>query len=158
MGDVVVWWGWWGVVVVWWRWGWGWVGVEVLLSLIWQWVMSFLLREDVNGILQFCQPRTLPIDVLSPSLSTLGGRLSFHDGLLFLSKPLYLLLDPDQLALLSLGFIFFYLIPILDFDLVELNFALVDLRWRWEWVGVEVVVTSTALTSTCCGDGYVGLL
>jgi hypothetical protein len=89
----------------------------------------------------------------------LGGYLFSHDGLLFLSKPLYLLLDPDQLALLSLGFIFFCFIPILDFYLVELSFAWVDLRWRWwRWVGIEVVVTSTALTSTYYGGGYVGLL
>jgi hypothetical protein len=43
IGDVVIWQGWWGNVVVWWRWR-GWVGVEVLL---------LLLAEDANGILQF---------------------------------------------------------------------------------------------------------
>jgi hypothetical protein len=133
---------------------------EVLLFLIRQWVLPFLLTEDVNGILQFYQIRALPIDVLSPSLGTLDGCLSSHDGLLFLSKPLYLLLDPDQLVLLSLGFIFFCFVPILDFDLVELSFTRVDLRWRWWWrqVGVEVVVTSAAWTSTYCGGGYVDLL
>jgi hypothetical protein len=158
MGDVVVWQGWGGGnVAIQQRWGW--IGVEVLLSLIRQRVLSFLLTEDVNGVLQFCQPRALPIDVLSPSLSALGSCLSCHDRLLFLSKPLYLLLDPDQLTLLSLSFIFFCFIPILDFDLVELSFSRVDLQWGW-WRrdGVEVVLTSTALTSTCCNGGYVDLL
>jgi hypothetical protein len=52
IGDVVIWWGWWGNVVVWRRW-WGWV-VEVLLPLIQQWVLSLLLFvEDTNDILQF---------------------------------------------------------------------------------------------------------
>jgi hypothetical protein len=143
---VVVWWGWWSV------------GVEVLLSLIRQQFLSFLLMEDVNGVLQFCQPHVLTIDVLSLS-DVLDSCLSSHDGLLFLSKPLYLLLDPDQLALLSLGFIFFYFDPILDFDLVELSFTRVDLPWRW-WrrVGIEMVVTSASLIGTCFGGGYVGLL
>jgi hypothetical protein len=78
---------------------------------------------------------------------------------LFLSKPLYLLLDPNQLALLSLDFIFFCFTLILDFDLVKLSLARVDLRGRWwRWVGIELVVTSAALTGTCCGGGYVGLL
>jgi hypothetical protein len=98
--------------------------------------------------------------VLPLSLGALDGCLSSHDGLLLLSKPLYLLLDPGEFIFLSLGFIFFCFIPILDFDLVELNFALVDLRqWRW-WrrVGIEVLVSSAALIDTCCGGGYVGLL
>jgi hypothetical protein len=103
--------------------------------------LLLLLIEDVNGALQFPRPRTLPVDVLSMSLSALGGYLSSHDGLLLLPKPLYLLLDPDQLILLSLGFIFFYFITILDLDLVEFSFILVDLRWQ-RWVGVEVLVTS----------------
>jgi hypothetical protein len=33
----------------------GWVGVEVQLPLIRQWVLSLLLlAEDANGVLQFC--------------------------------------------------------------------------------------------------------
>jgi hypothetical protein len=116
------------------------------------------LAEDVNGILQFCQPRTLPIDVLSLTFGTLSDFLSSHDGLLLLSKPLYFLLDPDQLALVGRSFLFFCFIPILDIDLVELGFALVDLRRWWRWVGVEVLVTSVALAGTCYGGGHVGLL
>jgi hypothetical protein len=78
------------------------------------------------------------------------------------------MLDPDQLILLSLSFIFFCFVPILDFDLVELSFTLVDLRRRW-WrrVSVEVLITpaslggastSVILASACCGGGHVGLL
>jgi hypothetical protein len=69
----------------------------------------------------------LSIDVLPLSFGALSGFLSSHDGLLLLSKCLYFLLDPDQLILVDLGFLFFYFISILDFDLVELGFALVDL-------------------------------
>jgi hypothetical protein len=65
------------------------------------------------------------------------------------------LLDPDQLILVNLGFVFFYFISILDFDLVELGFALVDL-WRWwKQVGVEVLVTSVALAGNCYGGDMV---
>jgi hypothetical protein len=72
----------------------------------------------------------LPIDVLSVSLSALGGCLFSHDGHLLLPKLLYILLDPDQLILLNLNLssIFFYFIPILDFNLVEFGFILVDLQ------------------------------
>jgi hypothetical protein len=97
--------------------------------------------------------------VLPLSFGALSGFLSSHDGLLLLSNPLYFLLDPDQLTLVSLGFLFFCFIPILDLDLVELSFTLVDLRRRWKWVGVEVLVTSNALVGTCCGGGgHYGLL
>jgi hypothetical protein len=105
--DVVECLGWWGKMVVWWRW-WRWVSIEVVLPLARWWVLLLLLlAEDVNGILQFCQPPALPVDVLSLSLGTLDDCLSSHDGLLFLPKPLYHLLDPDKLILLSLGLIFF---------------------------------------------------
>jgi hypothetical protein len=70
----------------------------------------------------------LPIDVLSPSFGALSGFLSSHDGLLLLLKSLYFLLDPDQLTLIGFDFLFFWFIPILDFNLIELGFALVDLR------------------------------
>jgi hypothetical protein len=65
------------------------------------------------------------------------------------------MLDPDQFILLSL-------IPILDFDLVELSFALVGLwRWRWWWrVGIEVLITSASLggasTSAILASAYRG--
>jgi hypothetical protein len=92
IGDVVIWRRWQGNVVVWRRW----VGVEVLLPLIRRRFLPLLLLvEDVNGILQFCQPRMLSIDVLSLSFSALSDFLSSHDGLLLLSKTLYFLLDPN---------------------------------------------------------------
>jgi hypothetical protein len=69
----------------------------------------------------------LHVDVLPLSFSALSSFLSSHDGLLLLLKHLYFLLDPDQLTLVGFCFLFFYLVPILDFDLVELGFALVDL-------------------------------
>jgi hypothetical protein len=57
---------------------------------------------------------------------TLSGFLSSYDGLLLLSNAFYFLLDPHQFTLVDLGFLFFCFAPILDFDLVELSFALVD--------------------------------
>jgi hypothetical protein len=109
----------------------GWVGVEVLLPPIRQRFLPLLLLvEDVNILLHLCQPHALPIDLLSLSFGSLSDVLSSHDGFLLLSKPLHILLDPDQLALIGLSFLFFCFIPILDFDLVELGFALVDLQ-RW---------------------------
>jgi hypothetical protein len=47
-------------------------------------------------------------------------------------KPVYFLLHLDQLVLL--GLIFFYLILVLNFYLVEVGFALIDLWWR-RWIG-----------------------
>jgi hypothetical protein len=96
--------------------------------------------------------------VLPPSFGALSSFLSSHDGLLVLSKHLYFLLDPNQLTLVGLGFLFFCFVPILDFDLVELGIALVDLRRWWKWFGVEVLVASIALAGNCCGGGHVGLL
>jgi hypothetical protein len=157
IGDMVIWRRWRGKIIVWRRCRRN-VGVEVLLPLILWWVLSLLLLvEDVNSILQLCQPHTLPIDVLSLSLGVLSGFLSSHDGLLLLSKPLYFLLDPDQLILFSLGFIFFCFIQILDFNLVEFSFTLVDLQW-WRWVGVDVLVTFTGLAGAYCGGRHVRLL
>jgi hypothetical protein len=88
---------------------------------------------------------------------------------LFLSEHVYLLLDPDQLMLLSFGFIFFCFVPILDFDLIGLNFTLIGLWWqRWLWmVGIEVLIASTGLggagastilAGSCCDGEYVDLL
>jgi hypothetical protein len=100
----------------------------------------------------------LLVDVLPPSFDTLSGFLSSHDGLLLLSKSLYFLLDLDQLTLVGPGFLFFCFVSILDFNLVELGFTLVDLQRWWKWVGIEVLVTSVALVGNCCSGGHVGLL
>jgi hypothetical protein len=95
--------------------------------------------------------------VLSLRFGALSGLLSSRDGFLFLSQPHYFLLDTDQLTLVSFNF-FFCFIPILNFNVVELGFALVDLRWWWKWVGFDVLVTFVTLTGDFCSGGYGGLL
>jgi hypothetical protein len=72
------------------------------------------------------------------------GRSS-HDGLLFLPKPLYLLLDPDQFIILHRGIVFFCFVLVLDTDLVELSITLDDLRRRRHPRGRLVLVTSASL-------------
>jgi hypothetical protein len=62
---------WWGDSVVWRVW----VGVGLLALL--------LLAENINGVLQFCEPCSLPIDVLPSSFGTLGDCLVPHDRFLF---------------------------------------------------------------------------
>jgi hypothetical protein len=52
-----------------------------------------------------------------------------HDGFLFLPKPLYFLLDPDQFLLLYNSFNFLgFLIPVLQLDLIKLWVIVDDLR------------------------------
>jgi hypothetical protein len=78
-------------------------------------------------------------------------------------------LDPYQVIVPNLSFIFILFIPVLDFDLVGLSFTLVDLLWRrwWRRVGVEVLITSIGLggastsailAGVYCGGGHVGPL
>jgi hypothetical protein len=84
--------------------------------------------KDVDGILQLCEPRPLSVDVLSVRFGVLSNCLPSHDGYLFLSEPLYFLLDPNQLLLLYYGFIFFsFLVLVLHLDLIKLGVALNDL-------------------------------
>jgi hypothetical protein len=55
--------------------------------------------------------------------------MSSHDGFLFLSEPLYFLLDPDQFLLLFYNFDFLsFLILVLHLDLVELRVIVNDLN------------------------------
>jgi hypothetical protein len=59
----------------------------------------------------------------------LSDCMSSHDGFLFLSEPLYFLLDPDQFLLLFYSFDFLnFLIPVLRLDLVELGVIVNDLN------------------------------
>jgi hypothetical protein len=59
----------------------------------------------------------------------LSDCMSSHDGFLFLSEPLYFLLDPDQFLLLFYSFDFLnFLIPVLHLDLVELGVIMNDLN------------------------------
>jgi hypothetical protein len=65
---------------------------------------------------------------MSVSFGVLSDCLSSHDGFLFLSEPLYLLLDPDQLFQLYCGFIFFnFLVLVLHLNLIKLSVTLNDL-------------------------------
>jgi hypothetical protein len=81
---------------------------------------------------------------------------------LFVPKPVYFLLHLDQLVLL--GLIFFYLILVLNFYLVEVGFALIDLWWR-RWIGwwrgvVDVLIISFGLhrAGACYSGRHVDLL
>jgi hypothetical protein len=59
-----------------------------------------LLMEDMHVVLRLCKPRSLPIDVLPMSFSALHCSLSYHDGFLFLSEPLNLLLNSSEFLFL----------------------------------------------------------
>jgi hypothetical protein len=55
--------------------------------------------------------------------------MSSHDGFLFLTEPLYFLLDPDQFLLLFYSFDFLgFLILVLHLDLVKLRVIVNDLN------------------------------
>jgi hypothetical protein len=94
---------------------WEWVDVVLMLPLNWLWLLSLLLLvNDIDGILQFCEPYSLPVNVLHVRFGTLSDCLPSHDGFLLLSEPLYLLLYLDQLFLFRCGFVLFcFLIPVL---------------------------------------------
>jgi hypothetical protein len=65
-----------------------------------------------------------PIDVLPLSFGALSDCLSSHDGFLFLTEPLYFLVDPDQFLLLYCSIDFpSFLVPILHLDLIELELS-----------------------------------
>jgi hypothetical protein len=74
--------------------------------------------------------------MLPPGFSALGHCLPSHDGFLFSTEPLDLLLDSEQLlfhSLVSRGFF----LPVLQLDLFELRVSLYDLYWRgcpWRWL------------------------
>jgi hypothetical protein len=94
MNDIIVWRRWWlrNVVVWWWR---RWVGIKRMLHLIeGRFLSLFLLIKDVDGVLQFCEPCPLSVDVLPSGLSTLSSFLPSHDGFLLLTEPLNFLLHP----------------------------------------------------------------
>jgi hypothetical protein len=93
-----------------------------MLSLNQQWLLSLLLlAKNVDGILQFCEPCPLSVNLLSVRFGALSDCLPSHDGFLLLLEPLYLLLYPHQLFLLYYSFILFYfLIPVLHLHLIKL--------------------------------------
>jgi hypothetical protein len=93
---------WRGVMSAWWEW----VDVVLMLPLDQRWLLSLLLLvKDVDGVLQFCEPCSLSVNVLSMSFGALSDCLPSHDGFLLLSEPLYLLLYPNQLFLICCSFI-----------------------------------------------------
>jgi hypothetical protein len=94
MGDVIELRRWWGYMSV----RWERVDVVLMLPLNQLWLLSLLLlAKNIDGILQFCDPCVLPVNVLSTSFDALSDCLPSHDGFLLLPEPLYLLLYPDQL-------------------------------------------------------------
>jgi hypothetical protein len=102
--DVVKLWRWWGEVSVWWER----VDVVLMLPLNQLWLLSLLLlAKDIDGILQFCEPCSLPINVLPMSFGMLSDFLPSHDGFMLLPEPLYLLLYPDPLFLFRCDFVLF---------------------------------------------------
>jgi hypothetical protein len=66
--------------------------------------------------------------VLPPGFDALDGLLP-HDGFLFLVEPLDLLLDSEQLLLLSSFIIGCFFLLVLQLDLLELDVSLDDLYW-----------------------------
>jgi hypothetical protein len=62
--------------------------------------------------------------MLYASFDTLSDGLPSHDGFLFLSEPLYFLLNPGQLLLFCYDFVYVdFLVPMLHLDLVELSIS-----------------------------------
>jgi hypothetical protein len=60
-----------------------------------QWSFAPLLAENFKVVLHHSEPRSLSVDVLSTSFGALHCGLVSHNGFLFLSEPLDLLLDSD---------------------------------------------------------------
>jgi hypothetical protein len=114
----------------------GGVDIGLIMDMVERGFLSLLLlAKDIDSILQLHEPRPLSVDVLSSSFDTLSNGLPSHDGFLFLSKPLYFLLNPGQLLTFCCIFVFFnFLIPILHLDLVELSVTLNILYW---WVHAQ---------------------
>jgi hypothetical protein len=57
------------------------------------WSLETLLAENVHIVLHFCEPRSLPVDVLLESVGMLHCSLPSENGFLLLSEPFNLLLD-----------------------------------------------------------------
>jgi hypothetical protein len=109
--------GWWRDGVVWRRWD----GVGLLALL--------LLLKDINSVLQLCEPCSLLVDALPPGFGMLSDCPVPHYLFLFLSEPLYLMLDSNQFLLLYRSFDFLsFLIPVLHLDLIRLRVVMNDQR------------------------------
>jgi hypothetical protein len=130
--EMVMRWRWWWCLVRnlvkrrrWWRI----VGVGLLLHVVDRSFLPLLLLvKDIHGVLQFCMPCLLSIDVLPWSFNTLSCCWSPHNGFLFLAEPLNFLLHYDHLLLFFHSFIFIgFFILVLHFNLIELRATLSDL-------------------------------
>jgi predicted CDP-diglyceride synthetase/phosphatidate cytidylyltransferase len=66
---------------------------------------QLLVAKDLNNVLELCKSCPFSVYVLPLCFGPLGYCLSPHDGFLFLTESLDLLLDSEQL-LLFCGFIF----------------------------------------------------
>jgi hypothetical protein len=106
--------------------GWG-----TLAEVGWRWVASITLPEHIDSILPLRKVFSLMVDVLSSGFSMLSDCLALHYGFLFLSEPLYFLLDSNQFLLSYSRFAFpSLLIPVLHMDLIKLGVIMNDLRQR----------------------------
>jgi hypothetical protein len=59
----------------------------------WSFVTLFPLIENIESVLHFYEPGSLPVDVLLVRFSSLERSLPSHDRLLFMWKPFNFLLD-----------------------------------------------------------------
>jgi hypothetical protein len=88
---------WWRVLrvwnlVVWWRW-WRSIAIELIVQLFkWRLLLLLLLANDLDGVLELCEPRSLSVYMLPFSFDTLSCGLPANDGFLFSLKALNLLL------------------------------------------------------------------
>jgi hypothetical protein len=56
-------------------------------------VPLFLLTENIESVLHFCEPHSLPVNVLPMSIGSLEHSLPSQDRLLFMPKPFNFLFD-----------------------------------------------------------------
>jgi hypothetical protein len=56
-------------------------------------VPLFLLMENIESVLHFCEPHSLPVNVLPMSIGSLEHSLPSQDRLLFMPKPFNFLFD-----------------------------------------------------------------
>jgi hypothetical protein len=59
----------------------------------WSFMPLFSLTENIEGVLHFCEPRSLPIDILPMSFGSLECSMPSQDRLLFLLESFNFLLD-----------------------------------------------------------------
>jgi hypothetical protein len=119
--DFVHW--WWRVLRIW----------HLSMERRWIEVVLVLLEKDLNSVLELCKSCSLCVDVLFASFGVLSYCLPPHDGFLFLSEPLDLLLDSNQLLFCDIVFESF-IFPVFHLYLLEVYVVLDYLnRQRCPW-------------------------